>query len=125
MATATTELDSLPRGTSIDLATTNTRRGIYVASCAKIIRQYYFPDLKYLNCLATRGICKDLTSVLTEDESALVIYWYKNERPRKIYFSSGKKWLEKHEKDIDSISALVYGLLTKETHIHKISLEIT
>ena len=108
VATAQTYLDSLPKGTVLDLTLAVSHREKTIAECARILRKTYFPQLFYHKCVALRGTFGDMQSVLTEDENALVIFWKKHERPRKIYLSQGKHWQQQVSSQIQHISALVF-----------------
>ncbi len=118
VAVAQTCVDSLPKGTSLNLAQATTQREQSIANCARILRKTYFPQLFYHNCVALRGTFGDMQSILSEDENALVIYWRKHERPRKIYLVQGKQWNQQVSSQIQNISALVfYSLDSKKCTI--------
>ena len=108
IAKAMTRIDSLPKTTSLDLSDAKTKREVLVATCARLLRRHYFPNLVYHRCVAVRGTDNSLTSVLTEDDSALVMFWKKHERPRKISFSQGKRWLKERSADFSQFSALIF-----------------
>jgi len=108
VAAAQTCVDSLPKGTVLDLTLAVTKREKTIAECARILRKAYFPQLLYDKCVALRGTVGDMKSVLTEDDGAQVICWKKNERPRKIYMSQGKRWCQQISSQIEHLSALVF-----------------
>ena len=108
IAKAMTCIDSLPANTTLDLSQAQTKREKAIAECARTLRRFYFPKLIYHRCTAVRGTVEGYKSVLTEDQNALVMYWYKNERPRKVFLSQGKQWLDRLTKDIKTISALIF-----------------